>query len=673
MAENHLRNFQFLRNATPAVVTDYAAARERASEAFEGLSLIDGEIALFSYTLSTGEDTTTVHTLLGIKRNGGIEILGNYDELTAEYQSYVANEIAKLATPEGGVTDTDNGVSVTVKQVNGKITEVSVNASELNNAIDVAIAALNAEAFSLTEVDGTVLKGYQISEEEGIIKRSENPETLLTFASEPTVDNKVVTLAEIAALDADVISEDGVNVQVQVIEEGGVITGVNVVTDKTVNATDVNNAITTAIAGLDSTKANVETLKGATATADIRVEVVETDGKLTAVNVTDTLKAVAHSGQASDVVFANAHGMFTGNNIPTDVEKAIADVMAKANQLDAAQLSAGNGISITDKKINSDFVVTIENREANGDQPAGEYIVIKGKGENATEITSVNANAFVKDGFLQKVEIIEATAEGQENVLRFTWNSDAGIQVTDIKVSELCDVYTAKENDWVVLKGFEFSHKTVTGLDSENAHGITEAVTIDSTTEESFTVPTLKVDAAGHVVSVDEQTVTIKLPGSIDTAIQDGAGVDTTYIQTTVGRNTTNSNQLDVTATAVIGTFPVDGESQVDGLATVAAVVDYVQENSATVSGYTKTVGEGESAVSTVVTKVVETPNENGSTNYQVQLPEITVTNENTNTNDMTNNVTTHSYITSIETDGFGRVVKTVSETMTENFDAGTY
>lgn len=48
--------------------------------------------------------------------------------------------------------------------------------------------------------------------------------------------------AAIAALDATVGSTGGTNVTVQVIEADGVITGVNI-TDNTVNSTDVSNAI----------------------------------------------------------------------------------------------------------------------------------------------------------------------------------------------------------------------------------------------------------------------------------------------------------------------------------------------------------------------------------------------------------------------------------------------
>lgn len=665
-----LRNFQFLRNTTISSFTSYAAARTAAVEAFAGITTLqDGELVLFSYKLG---EATTVHTLLGIKRNDGIEILGNYDELTAEYQSYVASEIAKL---DSEVTGSNNNVSVTVKQVDGKINSVTVVAPSLTSAIE----ALDVDAFSLTEVDGTELKGYKISEEDGKIVKGENAETLLTFASAPTAENKVVTQAEITALNADKTSTNGKNVQVQVIEEAGKITGVNVTTDNTVNANDVATAITTAIEGLDSTKSNIETLANSATTTDIRVEVVETDGKLTAVNVTDTLAKVAHSGEAADVVFANAHGTFTGENIPTDVEKAIAEVMTKANTLEAAQLSAGNGISITDKKINSDFVVSIENREANGDQPAGEYIVIKGKGENGEEITSVNANAFVKDGFLQKVELIEATAEGQENVLRFTWNSDAGIQVTEIKVSELCDVYTADET-YLHLNGFKFEHKTITGLDSENTHGLTGDVAVTNTTSTTFKVPSLKVDAAGHVTSVDEKTVTITLPASIDTAVQTikGHDVNDTFITTTVTPSDDNKTQT-IEVTATFGSVADDSE----GFAEATEVKDYVDKQIGKLTDYNTetTVSTAENSGIIVKETITNADAVNEQRTYAISLDTVARVDNataegvagNPTTSSFADNTTTFTYVKAVHTDNNGRVTGIDTETVTEFFDAGTY
>lgn len=660
-----LRNFQFLRNGenTISSFANYAAARATAETTFAGISTLqDGEIVLYSYKLDG--DATTVHTLLGIKRNGGIEILGNYDELTAEYKSHVASEIAKLDTPEDGVTGSNNGVSVTVTQVDGKIDSVSVVAPSLTSAIE----ALDVDPFSLTTLNGDKLEGYQISEVDGKIVKGQTAETLLTFASAPTATNKVATQAEISALDAEVTSEDGTNVQVKVTEVDGVITGVNIVKDETVNAGDVRTAITNAINALDNTVVNAE--------GDIKVTVSQVDGVVTTVAVTDTLADVANSGAAADVTIADTAELFTATN----VEAALAEVMTKANELDAAQLEAGTGIDITDNKINANFDIAIETRtEGEGESATtATYIVIK---DGETVIAEENANAFVKDSFLQSV-----TKDAANNTLVFTWNTDAGIEKTTIAISDLCDVYTADET-YLHLNGYKFEHIELHTAEKEVGEITFGATDDNSATVEkandviSFKVPTLTIDKAGHVKELDEYKVNITLPASIGTAIQGGAGVNTTYIQTTVARNATNTNQLDVTATAVIGDYAAEG--QVDGLATTKATKTYVDSQIGALQDYnTETTVTTAAKSGIIVTPTITNADAvNEQRTYAISLDTVTRVDNPTaegaagtpSTSSFADEATTFTYVKGVNTDANGRVTGIVTETVTENFDAGTY
>lgn len=284
---------------------------------------------------------------------------------------------------------------------------------------------------------------------------------------------------------------------------------------------------------------------------------------------------------AADVTIADAGNKFTAEN----VEAALAELAGSIAAIDpvVTTVAAGNGISVIPSAttegendvtytVAAGFTVTIENLPESDGVTAGTYIVIKGNGENGQEITKVNANSFVKDGFLQKVELIEAS-EGQENVLRFTWNSDAGIQVTDINVSDLCDVYTADET-YLHLNGFKFEHKTSDVTAGEYAANAAD-VTVNNTTSQSFKVPTLTVDAAGHVTAASEKTVTIDLPDSIDTAVQTVTKPEgEKYLS--IGR--TNN---DVTIATVTGSV-ANGD---DKLATAANVKEYVDSK---VSGATE-------------------------------------------------------------------------------------
>lgn len=145
-----LRNIQFLRNNTIAEpFISYGAARTAAESAFGGLELQDGEIALYSYKLTTTGET--VHTLFGIKRDGGIEILGNYDELTAEYQSYVTDAIEDLDGSATIATQDENGV-VTLKtgivQTNGIVANITDD-----EGIELAKVATTGKAEDVTIAD----------------------------------------------------------------------------------------------------------------------------------------------------------------------------------------------------------------------------------------------------------------------------------------------------------------------------------------------------------------------------------------------------------------------------------------------------------------------------------------------------------------------------------------
>lgn len=62
-------------------------------------------------------------------------------------------------------------------------------------------------------------------------------------------------------------------------------------------------------------------------------------------------------------------------------------------------------------------------------------------GKNPEEpISTIDVAEFVKDGILETVQLV---IENEEKILRFTWNTDAGKQSTDISVSDMVDYYYA--------------------------------------------------------------------------------------------------------------------------------------------------------------------------------------------------------------------------------------
>ena len=86
-------------------------------------------------------------------------------------------------------------------------------------------------------------------------------------ATEATVRNAVSNA--INALDKTENSTGGTNIEIQIVEENGLITAINVVTDNTVNATDVNTAIETALANYGGFKV-VELTSGTPPVPDVQ-------------------------------------------------------------------------------------------------------------------------------------------------------------------------------------------------------------------------------------------------------------------------------------------------------------------------------------------------------------------------------------------------------------------
>ena len=655
------RSLQFLRNET---INSYAS-HEKAIEAIKGytpengeavpsvlanVDAKDGEIIMFRYKLEG--DGNTVHTqLVAARRDGSakyFEIVANYDQLTNIIEHLNANVTGRSAT-EGAY------VTVNVVEENGVITAVNV---------------------------------------------TEN------------IDERIAE--EIAKLDATVRSTDGVNVQVQVVETDGKITDVSV-SDNSINATDLKNAIE----ALDADKS------GSNANQDITVQVVETNGKITDVKVSDTLKSVAHTGAAADVAVA-AKTDAQGNTVVAEgtVQGTLEAIAAKIDGMDSAytpgtlvkvdftQVDGKVTVFTTDETALEERLEAIENNTIIGDEAivvtpdaegnnvvtlklADETIltqddnglkatlsIVYNSDDKQIELHGVNgiignpidATDFIKDGMLEDAEIITATTEegleAGKRYIKFTFKTyqqgqegvEEILKVEYLDVESLFDSYTADEQ-WIHIDqdANKISHIT-SGVTAGDYAVNANDVTVNSTTSQSFKVPTLTVDAAGHVTAASEKTVTISLPASIDTAVQtiNGHAENASFITTTVTPSNNNTVQ-DIAVTAKLGTFAANEANLVNGLATVQAVTDYVQANSTTVSD-----------VATNPVSVESTTNANGSKDYKVTLDAVEVENEDV-TNTMANDTATHSYITSIETDGFGRVVKTVTETMTEDIDCGCW
>ena len=121
-------------------------------------------------------------------------------------------------------------------------------------------------------------------------------------------------------------------------------------------------------------------------------------------------------------------------------------------------------------------------------------------GKDGTEIATIPATHFIKDGMLKNVELKQATVETpiddekEGTFLVFTFNTDAGSKVINLNVTSLIDVYTAGDGISVTGKVIAAKLDTSTeafltvGADGIKLSGVQAAIDTEktrATTEET--------------------------------------------------------------------------------------------------------------------------------------------------------------------------------------------
>lgn len=140
-------------------------------------------------------------------------------------------------------------------------------------------------------------------------------------------------------------------------------------------------------------------------------------------------------------------------------------------------------------------------------------------GKNSTEIASIPASDFIKDGMLQSVELKVASEDepiGEATTgtfLVFTFNVDAGSKVINVDVTDLIDVYTASTG--IKLEGKNFiavidpaSEAFLTvGADGIKLSGVQNAINAAKATVDAYTV-NAKAISSNPVLSGADITLT---------------------------------------------------------------------------------------------------------------------------------------------------------------------
>ena len=277
-------------------------------------------------------------------------------------------------------------------------------------AREVALDAMEKQKANLA--DGTAILG-RYKETDGVVKTlvgfayisdDAKTNTLTVFdvdGAGADVDKKIKTAIE--ALDAEIPSSDGKNVQVKVTEVDGKIKAVNITTDNTVNSNDLANAIETEISKLDYSDTAVD--------VQYVSQVSETDGKIAVTRVAlPTVDAISAAGKpitavsenlgaisatagtinADFVDIADNGGKFTA----TTVEDALAEIAAEIDAMDLPVVS-GDGEVIT--------AVSEENGKVSASKTAIKDVKLTGYVKNTTATGAISGNDDIEDA-LSKLE-----------------------------------------------------------------------------------------------------------------------------------------------------------------------------------------------------------------------------------------------------------------------------
>lgn len=382
-----------------------------------------------------------------------------------------------------------------------------------------ALAALNAQLAAVTTLDGQpVLVRYNDGSKERTILGIKGKTGTEIFDN--VAGNDAITAA-INALDATVNSTGGANVAVQVVETDGKITGVTVTTDNTINSTDLENAI----AELDASDAAVS---GKFVTA-----VSEADGKITVSR--DYLTDAVLAGYAADTTK-------TGAIAATDTleqalnkleNKTAAITVASADKTVKVTSPAGGG---TDLAVNIDGTTLVKdsstgaistnlkivkNSSPSDTSVKEEYYLAYGSSSTAIGDTI----KIYKDSALLSIKLLHAYHVGQADEILPTYSNGTWTDIDSQYQTEenvaLCYAYSNATGDTVIaaVPVGNFLQESEFGNGLQVVSGEV-SVKIDSESEDFLSVSSNGVKVSGVQDAIDAAVE------ALDANVSQTAGAD---------------------------------------------------------------------------------------------------------------------------------------------------
>ena len=285
----------------------------------------------------------------------------------------------------------------------------------------------------------------------------------------------------------------------------------------------------TAIIGTVDDAATADTINGAKKAAVEAKAAADTakttaDGKVASVNVAG---AIVKTGEATTPTIALKLAETQGNVVLSQ------DNGLKAN-IDLSAFGV-KGVTAGEKVISVSTDGLLSSTLSLKYDSATKKINLYGKAEDETNlISAIDATDFIKDGMLEKAELVtnpEGQKEGTYIVL--TWNTAAGKEAMPIDVSSLIDTYTAKADGGLVLEDHAFSVDTAKIATVESVNGVADRVTtlegkVGSAAVEAGAAATgLFKETADNKAAIDKLNGADNVEGSVDykikTALDKGA------------------------------------------------------------------------------------------------------------------------------------------------------
>lgn len=177
-----------------------------------------------------------------------------------------------------------------------------------------------------------------------------------------------------------------------------------------------------------------------------------------------------------------------------DKEALQAEIDAVEAVATAAETKTDAAQKLADAKAYTDEEITGLEFSLSED---GKTLELKNKA--GASVATLDTSDFVVDGMLSSV-----VADQENNKLTFTWNTDSGIQVTEIELDSIADIYTGSEGTEVKV-----------AVSNENV--------ISATLTDAVKASLAKADTALQAADLADYAKTADVTSAIETAVSDKA------------------------------------------------------------------------------------------------------------------------------------------------------